>query len=86
MFINHHGLEWAGLLHSAFIHLMSRGWGHHLFPSFRPFLPWGSKRKFESGDEVKEEQLFRLSNETHLGASLVVQWLRIRLPMQRTWV
>ena len=26
------------------------------------------------------------SKVNHFGASLVVQWLRIRLPMQRTWV
>ena len=31
-------------------------------------------------------QLFQDKLKTHRGASLVVQWLRIRLPMQGMWV
>ena len=35
---------------------------------------------------LKPIKLFLFSNNIPLGASLVVQWLRICLPMQGTWV
>ena len=51
--------------------------------SGKPFLGWFS---FESHSSRAMRNSWKMALKPNLGTSLIVQWLRIRLPMQGTQV
>ena len=48
-------------------------------------MPSDQKRKHKT-EEILQQYSIKTLKMVHIGTSLVVQWLRIRLAMKGTWV